>query len=718
MFGVVVAASLLLAAAVRTPVADARVTVVTSISALQAAIDGGAAGDVVQLADGTYRDGALTIGRNGVTVEAQTTGGVTLTGTVSVAISASDAVFRGFRFTGGSNPGAVITVTGDRNVLTELSFDGYSAQKYVVLAAGSQYGAVTWSNFANKPTSAPKGNLVHIDPDPIEPGYHVISHNSFQHLPGAGGDNGNEPIRIGNGAQSTYSSRTIVEFNHFEDTGAGDSEAISVKSRDNVLRWNTVRNNPDAMFVMRNGDSNVVYGNFFIRSGGIRVVEANDIWIHDNHFEFAGVGGSMHAFTYDSVSPNLTNVHVIHNTFYEPDVIDLAAGGTSNTWADNLFVKTSGNLFAGVPSGIRWTGNLYRGTLGSVTANDGLRAVSDPGLTAGPNGFRTLVAGSPAIDAATTDYPAVRDIPGVDDDPAIALDVEGQARPADRALKDVGADEFSTGATTNRPLSVLDVGPSYLRSGSLVGAVTDGVTGIALSGAAVAIDGGAAIITDGAGRYRFSGLAPAAHTVVVSRTGYVTSAPASVLIAAGATTTRDLMLQPSPPATTAWVRPTQSSAVTSGAGDNNGFETGRANIFASDGVVARDANSGTGSGTSCTSTTRDRENLAGFAIPVPAGASIRGLEVQVRARVSSKSGTPRICVRLSTDSGLTWTAGRITPDLSTSLVTHVLGSSTDLWGRSWSTADLGPGLRVQIIDLSSSTARTFEVDAVAVRITT
>ena len=628
----VVALALAVGVGAGTPSAHARVTVVSSLAALQAAVDASVAGDVVQLANGTYRDGSIRIGTSGVIVEAQTAGGVTLTGTQSFTIDGDDTVLRGLRFTAGSNPGIVITVNGSRNTLTELSFDGYSAQKYVTLTAGSQRNAVTWSNFANKPTTAPKGNLIHIDPDPTVPGYHVISHNAFQHLPGAGGDNGNEPIRIGNGAQSTYVSRTIVEQNYFEDTGPGDSEAISVKSRENVLRWNTMRNNPNAMFVFRNGDANVAYGNFFLRSGGIRLVEANDIWIYGNHFEYAGVGGTMDALTYDAISPNLANVNVIHNTFVEPSVIALGSGGAGNTWADNLLVKASGALFSGTPTGIRWTGNLHRGTLGIVPSGGGTTAVVDPGLAAGSQGFLLLVAGSPAIDRAATDYPTIRDILGVDDDPSLAFDVQGQARPGDRALKDVGADEYTNAAPSRGPLSLIDVGPTYLRSG-------------------------------------------------------------------------------------AWVAPTRVTAGTAGSGDNNGYETGAANLFAFDGLVARDANSGTGSSMVCSSPLRDRADLAGFPIVVPTGAPIRGIEVQIRGRVSSKSSTPRFCIRLSSDGGATWSSGRTTADLSTSFTTSTLGSTADLWGRTWTAADLGAGFRVQVTDLSTSTARTFEVDAVAVRVT-
>jgi len=54
------------------------------------------------------------------------------------------------------------------------------------------------------------------------------------------------------------------------------------------------------------------------------------------------------------------------------------------------------------------------------------------------------------------------DILNVDDDPSILLDISGQARPSTLTLKDVGCDEYTTGEIINRPLTLSDVGPSYL----------------------------------------------------------------------------------------------------------------------------------------------------------------------------------------------------------------------------------------------------------------
>ena len=177
--------------------------------------------------------------------------------------------------------GIVISVTGSNNLMTQLNFDGYSAQKYINLVAGGQYNEISCCNFENKPTGATLGNLLHIDPHASLPGYHKIRYCSFQNMPGNGGDYGNEPIRVSNGATSTYLSRTIIEYCYWNNTG-GDSESISVKCREDTIRYCTFTNQQDAQLVFRNGDDNKAYGNFFINAGSLRGMEANNIDCYNN----------------------------------------------------------------------------------------------------------------------------------------------------------------------------------------------------------------------------------------------------------------------------------------------------------------------------------------------------------------------------------------------------------------------------------------------------
>jgi hypothetical protein len=323
---------------------------------------------------------------------------------------------------------------------------------------------VSYCNFKNKPIASEIGNLIHTALSPGVPGYSRIRYNSFQDMPGAGGDNGNECIRLENGAQSTYVGRTVVEFNYFNNTGPGDSEVISVKCRENVLRYNTFTNNQDGMMCFRNGDSNIAYGNFFINAGGIRVKEANDTYCYNNYFEKSGSSGSMGSvlYVYDtSVTTNvLKNINFFHNTFVNCGTIDLDTGATAHTWANNIFSNTSGNIFKGSTSGIKWAGNQYSGTPG-ITIPSGMTKTNSL-LVRNSTGYYVPASNSPAIDKASTNYPAILDIANVDDDPSLLLDISGLSRPADKILKDVGCSEYTNGAAFNHPLALSDVGPSYL----------------------------------------------------------------------------------------------------------------------------------------------------------------------------------------------------------------------------------------------------------------
>ena len=142
--------------------------------------------------------------------------------------SRNGVVFSGFQFTSGSIPVNVIEVKGNNNTLTQLNFNGYSAQKYVVFKAGSQRDSVTYSNFQNKPVGAPQGNLIESEADPVI-GYHTISHNSFQHLQGRGGDNGNECISLGEGGLPAGLASGMVTVRLFDEGRPANTITVSVQ---------------------------------------------------------------------------------------------------------------------------------------------------------------------------------------------------------------------------------------------------------------------------------------------------------------------------------------------------------------------------------------------------------------------------------------------------------------------------------------------------------
>lgn len=445
---------------------------VSSVAALQTKINAAStvAGDVIVLANGTYLNSTLNISKSNITVMAATPGGVFLNGTNDITISADYVTFSGFQFTSGDiGTNYILKVGGSHNKITQLNFSNYYAKKYIEIQSGSQYNEISYCNIEKKPATAEIGCTIQISTSSVI-GYHKISYCSFQNYYGLGGDNGNEPIRIGLGAEYLNKSRTTVEHCYFNNTGLGDSESISIKCQENVIRFCTFTNQQNAMLVFRNGDNNVAYSNFFINAGGIRVKEANNIYCYNNYFENSGVGADAITFVY--VAPlipptpesprtlNLNNINFIHNTFYDCGDIDLGGtGATSNTWANNIFIKSSGDIFNNANSGTSWAGNIRQGTLG-ISIPTGM-SNTNPNLTLNSEGYYGLSSTSP-VNNANVSYPAILNIANIDDDPTLLFDISGQTRPSTVTSKDVGCDEYTTGTTSNHPLTLAEVGPSYL----------------------------------------------------------------------------------------------------------------------------------------------------------------------------------------------------------------------------------------------------------------
>ena len=446
---------------------------VNSVAALQTKINAAStvSGDIIILYNGTYLNSTLTIGKSGIKVMSETSGGVFLNGTNNITISGNYVTFSGFQFTSGDiGSNCILKISGDYNKISHLNFSNYYAKKYIEIQADSQYNEISYCNLEKKPANAIIGCTIQISTSSVI-GYHKIRYCSFQNYYGVGGDNGNEPIRIGLGAEYLNKSRTIVEHCYFNNTGLGDSESVSVKCQENVIRYCTFTNQQNAMLVFRNGDNNVAYSNFFINAGGIRVKEANNIYCYNNYFENSGVGSTADAVTYVYVSPsapttlvpprtiNLNNINFIHNTFYDCGNIDLGGtGATSNTWANNIFIKNSGDIFNNANSGTSWAGNFRQGTLG-FSIPTGI-SNTNPFLALNSEGYYGLSSSSP-VNNANAGYPTILNITNIDDDSTLLFDISGQSRVG---IKDVGCDEYTIGTTTNHPLTLSEVGPSYLMS--------------------------------------------------------------------------------------------------------------------------------------------------------------------------------------------------------------------------------------------------------------
>ncbi len=462
------------ATAVAVRAADARESaLVTSLSALQSAINSATAGTTITLANGSYAVGSsgITIsGRNGTTsapivIQAETKGGVTLTGSKSFVFSnSSNITISGFVFK--QTTSLDLVASASRIRLTRNEFALGSAASHSVVVRGNDV-KIDRNIFRDKTTA---GCYLVIDGPANDPENETIAQRTYilrnhfrDHSFSAG--NGGEPIRLGTSGRALADADATVEYNLFERVN-GDPEAISVKSSGNTIRYNTIRSSLGGI-VLRHGNGSRVESNYiFGGENGIRIY-GNDHLIVNNYVD--GVSGSTSAGIVlgsgserdhtpgESETARKGNdapdrVVIVLNTLRNN--IKGIAGESNRTVPplacqirDNLIVGTSGNL-TDLPyqSGVAFSGNILWGSASNGTIPSSGFTRADPKLTAGSDGVYRLGTGSAAINAATTNH-ATR----------VTDDLDGHPRTAPY---DVGADEYSTATPLRRPLTPTDVGPN------------------------------------------------------------------------------------------------------------------------------------------------------------------------------------------------------------------------------------------------------------------
>ena len=168
---------------------------------------------------------------------------------------------------------------------------------------------------------------------------------------------------------------------------------------------------------------------------------------------------------------------------------------------------------------------------------------------------------------------------------------------------------------------------------------------------------------------------------------------------------------------TGFISPTANAAVTSSAGDNNGFGLNPTRAYSDNASFAVDTNSGNGTGTNCTGSDKDKHLYYNYGFTIQSGATINGIEVRLDALVDNQTGAPQMCVQLSWDGGTSWTTAQSTTTLNTSEATYMLGGPTDTWGRTWSSSNFtNSKFRVRVINVASDTSRDFSLDWIPVKV--
>jgi poly(beta-D-mannuronate) lyase len=447
--------------------ADAKATaVVTSLPQLQSAINSATAGTTITLANGTYAvpsGSPITVsGRNGsssapIVIQAETRGGVTLTGAQSFVMSNSSYItVSGFVFKQTSTLDLPSSCTRIR--ITRNDFQLGSAAGHWLVVRGDDV-KVDRNVFHDKSTI---GCYLVIDgpSSTVMAKRTYILRNYFRDH-SYSGSNGGEPIRLGVSSRALDLADATVEYNLFERAN-GDPEGISVKSSGNTIRYNTLRSSTGGI-VLRHGNENRVESNYLLSgANGIRIY-GNDHLIINNYVGDVGSAGIvLGSGTERDHTPGEPEgsrrgndapdrVTIVLNTLRNNS--QAIAGESQRTIpplgckiSDNLLVGASGTL-TDMPyqQGITWSGNILWGSAsnGNIPTSGFKRA--DPKLTAGTDGIYRLGSGSAAINAATVNH--ATETPD---------DLDGQPRTAPY---DVGADEYSTAQPARRPLTATDVGP-------------------------------------------------------------------------------------------------------------------------------------------------------------------------------------------------------------------------------------------------------------------
>ena len=190
----------------------------------------------------------------------------------------------------------------------------------------------------------------------------------------------------------------------------------------------------------------------------------------------------------------------------------------------------------------------------------------------------------------------------------------------------------------------------------------------------------------------------------------------SVVMNANKSCTATFTLNTTTTINTGFKKPTANQR--DGGGDGNGYENVPGNAYTADGVSAVDTNSGSNTSIACGNAGKDKHRYYNYGFTIPAASNIKGLEVRLNAKADRSVGAPKLCVQISWNGGLTWTAPATTPTLGTTLAEYTLGSSTATWGRRWRASNFtNANFRVRVINVSSSPARDFKLDRIAVRVT-
>jgi len=453
-------------------------------------------GDTLTMANGVWRDQNIQFSGNGVPgdsilLRAETPGYVILNGSSRLSIDGQYLKVDGLRLVGGYNTGsAIVFESGSQHCrvtnteVSEFNPPNSSTRYHWIILKGS-HNRVDHCFISGKRHSG-VSVLVSLSTSPY--GFHRIDHNHFADIP-LGDGNGYETIKISSGAYSNLSGNTIVENNYFYRC-SGEMEIISNKCHNNIYRYNTFVECVGTL-TMRQGMNCTIQGNYFFGNnvdgtGGVRITHRGHKLFNNYFQDLAGTGQRSAISLYtgmaheDYIIGEGGHVRADSITIAHNSIVNCASGINSGAWDDDdpILLPPIDNVIANnivtmdddAPCydadsnypGVNetWESNMFSGSNLGDTPDIGY-VEDDPALIF-TNDWYQISASSPAVDAASGDYPFVVD------------DIDGLERDGS---KDIGADELGSG--NRQPLTSDDVGPAWIGNENLplVVSVTTAGTG-------------------------------------------------------------------------------------------------------------------------------------------------------------------------------------------------------------------------------------------------
>ncbi|GAA3659086.1 polysaccharide lyase 6 family protein [Lentzea roselyniae] len=434
------AATLLSSIFVQTP-ASAAVVTVPNVASLQAAINSAKAGQRILLEDGVHRPGKpIKITKSKIAIAAKNTGRAVFNTSGFEFGAVRGVTIEGFVFNGTSSLSVPAEAYGTR--ITRTTFNGDKPGASLTVSANDvEVDHNTFSNRTNEGVylqiTGPDGKIAQ----------RTRVHHNYFYNHSYTGLNGGESIRLGYSYKQQLSAYAVIENNLLEKAN-GDPEAISVKSSDNTVRFNTIRNSK-GYIVLRHGHRSTVEGNLLFGSG-VRF-HGNDHKVFNNYVENTGDRAIVFGKGSETDSGPTSKLHdrpdrvtVAFNTLIGTGAVvdsDTSTYAPKDCVFANNIIKGSSSKFIEMMSGstVKYEGNIIWG--GTAGISSGYRSV-DPKLVRDSNGLLRLASGSPAIETSAGTYSYV------------TRDFDSQSRVG---KPDVGADEYNSSAI-RRPLTSADVG--------------------------------------------------------------------------------------------------------------------------------------------------------------------------------------------------------------------------------------------------------------------